>query len=1592
MGNFCKTLSKLGGIVAFALLSIASISSAYAQRKTDQLDRGVVAVVVQSGVYVSWRVQADEYYDVTYNLYRNGALIAQNLIVSNYVDVSGNASSSYSVAAVRKGVAGQQCAAVTPWQNQYFEFPVSNVQARSGVTVWKQNNPSTAMANYTINDISLGDVDGDGKVDFIVKRKNQTDQDELFPASNLQMYCQIEVYASTINYGRLWWIDCGPNICYGADEQWDAVAFDWNEDGSCEVLYRGGANTVIHHSDGSTETIGNVNENIRNGIVHTANMTFSNSGEEWLMYINGRNGYTYDVISYPLPRGNASDWGDSYGHRSSKYFMGAPYLDGVNPYIFLGRGIYTKIDACTYRVNKNTNKLYKVGNTWHSYNNSGWYGQGHHNFAIADVDEDGSDEIIYGSMVLDFHTGDTSLHGCSSTGLGHGDASHTGDLDPFRRGLETFSCNESSPCNNYRNATTCEIYARTVGSGDDGRAMAGNFTNDYPGGIGASTGSGIIPLSYVQPNPTSPVYINGMANNWNAQTPYPMALNFRIYWDGDLLSETINGPGSSEGYLFVDKLGQRICDTGHGNYATSCINGTKKNPCATGDIIGDWREEMVMRTSDNRFIRVYTTVTPTEHRMQSLWYDHQYRQAMVWQSEGYNQPPHPSFFVGELEGLTQAPPALTWTGRTGIGNYGSITTALNGRDVFVWPDGNGSEYSVNINNGAQPSTLFLNSRTTIEGGDRVQYTETKHTWDRIRLTGNGLSGSTNLCKQGSSAAHLPYQTHTHSGKTDIWQGALICNGSITNSDVWANRFTELFFGSDLGASESTYKSIAMEYGSALYITSNLKSTPFVNDNGYAHMTVNSLTIKEGSRLVFDINGDGNANGDRLNIGTLFVRKQNWQYGPQYLVPVIAINSNGALADGDYLLGTLQAMDAASASLLDVRVECSAMVPGHFGTVFFNEANNSYYLHVGGAIDASYQIDNSVYQDVLVQNFEGSNWMDNWTIVLGNRLTAVQQSNGASGSKCIWLKSVLDGNNGTSAIYTIPAIEEYENTTAYQFDFDFAQTSIIGSNADRAGEFIIRDENQNPIAKFRAFTGATTGEILVGGNVVGNYSVTKGVYFRTETAPTINHHVSLYSSAAGTTLSIDGTQITVGSSFVKVGSIIYNTNRYAGQMQFDNIRLNCKVVQGEAPAPVYEDIFLDVFAQNYEDSDWMDNWTIALGNRLTAVQQSNGASGSKCIWLKSVLDGNNGTSATYTLPAIAEYANTTVYQFDFDFAQTSIIGSNADRAGEFIIRDEYQNPIATFRAFTGATTGEILIGENVVGNYSVTKGVYFRTETAPTINHHVSLHSSDSGTVLYIDGTQINVSSSFVKVGSIIYNTNRYAGQMQFDNFKLNCKVEGAYEIAITNGGFDSNNNTGWSGTGFIFQSYTDAEHYNKTFDTYQDLNGLANGWYILTVNGFYRNGLNDDGTNKLTTLYANDAAQAVRLRSSIGLSDLQAATGLYAYPNNMHDAEIAFEAGLYENILRVYVSNGTLRFGVRKSIATTYDWAIFDNFHLYYVGNGNNVPARNTLDDVTAVKDVKTLETPIMYYTLDGRRISVTEAGHLYIVKMSDGTTRKIMF
>lgn len=941
----------------FVLLSLFLCGSiSYAQRKTDNLDRGLVAVKKASGVFVSWRVQADEYYGVKYNLYRNGSKIAENLEVSNYTDAAGSAASQYSVAAVVNGVEQSQCDVVLPWSNrdgngpQYMPIKVADVKDRDGNVVWKNENGTiTKTINYSINDISLGDVDGDGKIDFIVKRINDDDRNNLFPTTNTTAFCRIEVYTSKKNYQLSWYIDCGPNTVYGSDEQWDAVAFDWDEDGKCEVLYRAYANTIIHKADGSTVTIGSANENIRAYVTHTANLTFTNCGNEYLVYMNGETGEPYVTMDYPLKRLESSEfstninwdnptsdqvtsylnaeskaWGDSYGHRSSKYFMGAPYLDGRRPSIYLGRGIYTRTKMVAYDVNPATHALTKK---WEWSNNtpgSPWYGQGYHNFAIADVDEDGCDEIVYGSMVID-----NNGKGLSTTGLGHGDASHTGDLDPFRKGLETFACNEDEHGNNYRNATTCEIYYRNNSDGDDGRSMAGNFTNLYPGSVGASTSSGIVSLA-------SDKAIDGITNYWNgvpgqtSPTPNPIALNIRIYWDGDLLSETVNGPGGSDSYAYVLKWGNRIFNTGHNNYETSTVGGSKKNLNAHGDILGDWREEIVIRKSDNSEFRIYTTTDETQYRIPCLWYDHQYRQGMVWESEGYNQPPHVSYFMGEMEGLTKVPVPYTMAGRVEITeDGGEIPVSANGKDVFVYNKGN-----VKIpNGGVSPRSLIINTPSSVDGNDgngifRV-YSETQ--------LGNGsLMGGMNLVKQGDGMLKMEQSTYEYTGNTDVFAGSLYMKGNIPNSPVWMNRHTTLFACGTFGSS------VTMEYGSKLYVNGSLiDGSGEVSGFDNSVASINTLNLHEGSRVILDIDPSSTEQytSDVLNLVTLSIRKRDWQYGPKYLAPIFEFNFKTPLTPGSYPIGTLS--EVSEGSLGDIILEGDF---GHGNDVSLELKNGILYLN------------------------------------------------------------------------------------------------------------------------------------------------------------------------------------------------------------------------------------------------------------------------------------------------------------------------------------------------------------------------------------------------------------------------------------------------------------------------------------------------------------------------------------------------------------------------------------------------------------------------------------------------------------------------
>ncbi len=856
-------------ILLSAMFLAALSGSALAQRTTDKLDRGLVALPGSGGTFVSWRIMGEEYYDVQYNLYRDGVkLNATPLNVSNYTDKGGKSTSKYQVAAIVRGVEQEKSAEVPRWSAAYLDIPMARVINRSG---------ADATANYTLNDVSLADVDGDGVSEFIVKRNSNTARDY---ATNKTDFHRLECY--NIKGKRLWYIDLGPNMISGPDEQYDIVGYDWDEDGKAEVLLRGADNMIIHKADGTTVEIGNMNYDSRNTLQSDANMAYTHTGNEFLLYLNGETAEPYVQMPYPLPRLEAGEndlnaaWGDGYGHRSTKHFFGAPFLDGRRASIFLGRGAYTRHRMVAFDVDPVTHQLTE---RWRWKDPGGqWFGQGYHNYGIADVDMDGRDEIVFGSMMID-----DNGKGLSTTGLGHGDAQHTGDLDPYRWGLEHFACNESAPAMNFRNATTSELYYRLQSTSDDGRALCGNFTNAFPGCVGASTQSGVI-------STVADKVLSGVPG---------FDLNFRIYWDGDLCEEILNSPGT-EKEAKIDK----IVGSGVNRIFTSSgckmNNWSKNNPGATGDILGDWREEMVLRTSDNMNLRIYTTTTPTTHRIYSLWHDHQYRQAMVWQSIGYNQPPHLSYFLGEMEGVTVAPPPLTMTGRVEVTHGGTIGSTHEGQHVIVCETAN---TDIVVADGANPYMVTFNVPSWVQGSNNNK--AIKYDYYTCNVTGGAFTGDMRLVKQGEGVLNLPAVEYTYTGETNVWGGTLNFDGKLPNSTLWLNRFAKL------NSNGGSFNQIKMDYASQM-------QPGGVDSKGT--VTVDNLSLGFGSRIIFDIYNDGLV-ADQLHIGTLRIETKDWEYGPQYLTPVFEfvphLGAAAEIAEGKYLIGSVAKN---LNSLSDIRLE------------------------------------------------------------------------------------------------------------------------------------------------------------------------------------------------------------------------------------------------------------------------------------------------------------------------------------------------------------------------------------------------------------------------------------------------------------------------------------------------------------------------------------------------------------------------------------------------------------------------------------------------------------------------------------------------
>ncbi|MDQ0877526.1 rhamnogalacturonan endolyase [Paenibacillus sp. V4I3] len=619
---------------------------AHEKRQMEYLDRGLVAVKVDGGVFVSWRLLGTDPSGVSFYLYRDGKRVNNDPIVSstNYLDANGTANATYTVQAVVNNKKLSVSDKASVWGQQYLDVPLR--KPANGV------NPDGSAYTYNANDASVGDVDGDGQYELILKWDPSNSKDN----SQNGITGEVFVDAYKLDGTFLWRISLGRNIRAGAHYT-QMMVYDLDGDGKAEVALKTADGTV----DGAGKMIGEPNVDYRDASGRVL------SGPEYLTLFEGATGKEMVSVPYEPARGKVTDWGDGYGNRVDRFLATIAYLDGKTPSLVMARGYYAKTSLVAY--NWKNGQLTKQW-TFNSNGNKAYEAQGNHSLSAVDVDGDGKDEIVYGAMTFD-DNGQVLY----STGLGHGDAHHVGDLDPDRPGLEVFKVMEhtDSPYGAaVWDAATGQVLWGVHTGKDTGRGMSADIDPRLKGEEQwASTGVGLYTVKGTKISST-----------------IPSSINFGIWWDGDLLRELLDhnynsaigaGPGKIDKWDYMNSKTDNLL-TAEG---TLSDNSTKGNPSLQADILGDWREEAIWRTADSSALRIYTTTAVTEHRFPTLMHDPAYRLGVAAENVAYNQPPHTSYYLGE--GMAQ-PPApniyVTYPAEVRV-NPNSLNLKSNGGDHSV---------------------------------------------------------------------------------------------------------------------------------------------------------------------------------------------------------------------------------------------------------------------------------------------------------------------------------------------------------------------------------------------------------------------------------------------------------------------------------------------------------------------------------------------------------------------------------------------------------------------------------------------------------------------------------------------------------------------------------------------------------------------------------------------------------------------------------------------------------------------------------------------------------------------------------------------
>jgi rhamnogalacturonan endolyase len=671
-----KTILLLSMLLAFAS---SSFSRALKEQTTipttvsqmEKLDRAPVALKAQGGgIFLSWRLLGTDDADATtFDVLADGEPVVTNLSNTNYIHKTGTIAKQYQIVTHINGEPRDTSYAIMPWTEDYLKLKL--IRPANG----------SQGGSYSPNDMSVGDVDGDGNYEFFVKwdPSNQKDNSQDGMTDNVYLDCYKVAIGQTANNCQLLWrIDLGRNIRAGAHYT-QYMVYDFDGNGCAELMCK----TAPGSKDGLGQYVNQAatDEKIRaanNAKVWLSGSGRMNGGHEYLTVFDGLTGKAIHTIAYNPNRNAKSvlseasgsfNWDDRSGrtdnagyNRGDRYLAAVAHIDGPNetPAGIFCRGYYTYAFIWAVKFDgeflvpqwfhaSDSKTSYKLttydadGNsTTQTFNNlpaptSGggsrtMYSNGNHNMSVADVDNDGFDEILWGSAALN-HDGTLRY----ATGFGHGDAIHLADMNPERPGLELFEVHEEKGTYAWdlHDASTGEIIFKGGPSGvDNGRGMAAQLDAKHHAYF-FSSGSAKEQRS---------------AMTGEVMSKASTSVNFRIYWDGDLQDELLDGTKISK---WNGNGTTQLFDASAYNQSQTC-NSTKSTPNISGDLFGDWREEVIFWSkSDNATLNVFTTNIPSDYMVPTLMHDHTYRLGICWQNTAYNQPPHLGYFLPDyVEGFS----------------------------------------------------------------------------------------------------------------------------------------------------------------------------------------------------------------------------------------------------------------------------------------------------------------------------------------------------------------------------------------------------------------------------------------------------------------------------------------------------------------------------------------------------------------------------------------------------------------------------------------------------------------------------------------------------------------------------------------------------------------------------------------------------------------------------------------------------------------------------------------------------------------------------------------------------------------------------